>query len=541
MPRPLRRAMSAGLVTLLATAGVVGLGASVASADSTQTFSGTLQAGDGTWQRPNSCVDPTPRWDTDEVPSQYYDAQTFTVPESGGYELEMTAHSIANDAEEEGADGYFYLYEGGFDPANTAAGCITQNDDGTGTLRPLIEANLQAGVTYTLVTTQYFNPANESVYSYATEIRGLYLGVTLELSAEQARVFSMSEPVDLLASFSEPVVGFDADDVSVSGPGAVDVTVSGSGADYAIELSAPTVYGTYRISVGRGAAVSIETEEASQPSQEVSVVYAESIPTPTVTVTGMTTIVAEPAVFQIEFSEPVEGLESSDVVVGGTAGATTVELAGEGALYTVTVTGFAQAGTVEVSVPEGAAYAVLPGGEGPDVRVPSAASNTATITYAPIVAEARPTVTVEQAAGQADPTSTLPVAFDVTFSEPIDGLETTDVQLGGTAGSTRVAVEALAGEAPNTSYRVTVLDAARAGTISVSIPAGAVVDQAGLGNLPSTSVDNVVTYAVAAPPAASAGGTLPQTGAAPGWLLAAAAMLLVATGAVAVRRSAVRV
>ncbi|MFM2475475.1 hypothetical protein, partial [Burkholderia cenocepacia] len=172
---------------------------------------------------------------------------------------------------------------------------------------------------------------------------------------------------------------------------------------YAIQLSAPTAFGTYEIRVGRGAAVSAATEEESQPSQPVTVVYAESIPTPTVTVTGMTTIVAEPAVFQIEFSEPVEGLAASDVIVGGTAGATSVDLVGEGASYTVTVTGFAQAGTVEVSLPEGAAYVTTFGGEGPSSRVPSAASNTATITYAPIVAEARPTVTVEQAVGQADP------------------------------------------------------------------------------------------------------------------------------------------
>ena len=183
MPRPLRRAVSAGLVTLLASAGVVGLGASVAQADSSQTFSGTLEAGDATWQRPNSCVDPTPRWDVEDVPAMYYDAQTFTVPESGGYEIEMLEHSIANDVEDDDADGYFYLYEGAFDPTDTSAGCIAQDDDGPSDYRPLIEANLQAGTTYTLVTTQYYNPANESVYSYTNEIRGLYLGVTLELSA----------------------------------------------------------------------------------------------------------------------------------------------------------------------------------------------------------------------------------------------------------------------------------------------------------------------------------------------------------------------
>ena len=44
-----------------------------------------------------------------------------------------------------------------------------------------------------------------------------------------------------------------------------------------------------------------------------------------------------------------------------------------------------------------------------------------------------PTVTIEQAAAQTDPTSALPIEFDVTFSEPVTGFDETDVVLGGTA------------------------------------------------------------------------------------------------------------
>ena len=43
-------------------------------------------------------------------------------------------------------------------------------------------------------------------------------------------------------------------------------------------------------------------------------------------------------------------------------------------------------------------------------------------------------MTIDQAAGQADPTNTSPVNFTVVFSEPVTGFTDTDVTLSGTAG-----------------------------------------------------------------------------------------------------------
>src|SRR5256886_9575627 len=48
-----------------------------------------------------------------------------------------------------------------------------------------------------------------------------------------------------------------------------------------------------------------------------------------------------------------------------------------------------------------------------------------------------PTVTINQAAGQADPTSTSPINFTAVFSEPVSGFTGTDVTIGGTAGGTK--------------------------------------------------------------------------------------------------------
>src|SRR5204863_5961803 len=51
-----------------------------------------------------------------------------------------------------------------------------------------------------------------------------------------------------------------------------------------------------------------------------------------------------------------------------------------------------------------------------------------------------PTVTVNQAGGQVDPTNATPINFTVVFSEPVSDFATGDVTLGGTAGATTAVV-----------------------------------------------------------------------------------------------------
>ena len=45
----------------------------------------------------------------------------------------------------------------------------------------------------------------------------------------------------------------------------------------------------------------------------------------------------------------------------------------------------------------------------------------------------KPTVTVNQAAGQADPTNVKPISFTVAFGEPVSGLSMSSFTVGGTA------------------------------------------------------------------------------------------------------------
>ena len=104
-----------------------------------------------------------------------------------------------------------------------------------------------------------------------------------------------------------------------------------------------------------------------------------------------------------------------------------------------------------------------------------------------------PTVTINQAAGQGDPTNTSPVNFTAMFSEPVSDFATGDVTLGGSAGATTQVVTEIA---PNdgTTYNVAVSGMTVDGTVIASIAAGVAHDAANNPNDASTSSDNTVTY-----------------------------------------------
>jgi Ca2+-binding RTX toxin-like protein len=113
-----------------------------------------------------------------------------------------------------------------------------------------------------------------------------------------------------------------------------------------------------------------------------------------------------------------------------------------------------------------------------------------------------PGVTINQASGQADPTSASPVHFTTVFNEPVSGFTSTDVSLSGTAGATTAAVIEIA---PNngTTYDVAVSGMTTNGTVVASIPSGVATDATGNGNNPSTSSDNTVTFIANHPPTAN--------------------------------------
>src|SRR6266480_2064986 len=104
-------------------------------------------------------------------------------------------------------------------------------------------------------------------------------------------------------------------------------------------------------------------------------------------------------------------------------------------------------------------------------------------------------VTINQAAGQADPTSSSPINFTAVFSKPVSGFTGAGVTLSGTAGGTKTATVS---GGPST-YNVAVSGMSSSGTVLASIPAGVASDAAGNLNTASTSTDNSVTFAPVSP------------------------------------------
>ena len=199
-----------------------------------------------------------------------------------------------------------------------------------------------------------------------------------------------------------------------------------------------------------------------------------------------------PVRFTVKFSPSLStlplGFDATDIVLTGTAGATTAVITQPDPLdlltYDVAVSGMTQSGTVIA--------AVKPGAIVDSALNPSAASTSIDNTVAwtmVVVDNTPPDVTINQAAAQTDPTSTSPMLFSVVFSETVTGFATGDVTLSGTAGATTATVS---GSGAN--YTVTVTGMTQSGTVIASIPAAKAVDASNNANTASTSTDNTVTW-----------------------------------------------
>jgi len=122
-----------------------------------------------------------------------------------------------------------------------------------------------------------------------------------------------------------------------------------------------------------------------------------------------------------------------------------------------------------------------------------------------------PDVTINQKAGQADPTNTSPVYFTVVFNEPINTGTFTNIDIGIT-GSATTGLITVTEVAPNngTTFDVSVVVTAD-GTVIADIAAGGISDLAGNTNTISTSTDKTITYD-ASGPVITATAVLPSSG-----------------------------
>ena len=104
-------------------------------------------------------------------------------------------------------------------------------------------------------------------------------------------------------------------------------------------------------------------------------------------------------------------------------------------------------------------------------------------------------VTINQAAGQTDPTNTSPINFTVVFGEPVTGFTTGDVDLSaGTAPGTLTGTVTEIAPHDGTTFNVAVTGMTGDGTVIANIPRRVAQNAASFLNQAATSTDNRVLY-----------------------------------------------
>jgi UDP-3-O-acyl-N-acetylglucosamine deacetylase len=315
--------------------------------------------------------------------------------------------------------------------------------------------------------------------------------VTINQAAGQADP-ALSAPIRFAVRFNKAVTGFTAADVTLSGtaPGALTTTVTGSGTTYEVAVSGMTGSGTVTADVAADRARdAVGNGNVASTSNDNTVTF-DVVETPlTVTINQAATQAdptnSGPIHFTVVFSNPVVDFAADDVTLSGTApGSRVSRITRSGRTYGVSVSGMTGAGTVIATLAAGVAH------DSPGNANMASTSTDNTVTFGVAIPVTPLTVTVNQAASQADPTNNTPIRFTVVFSQPVTDFSAADVTLRGTAPG--ILIKSVTGA--GSTYDVSVSGMTGAGTVIATLAAGVAHDSPGNANMASTSTDNTVTF-----------------------------------------------
>ena len=279
-----------------------------------------------------------------------------------------------------------------------------------------------------------------------------------------------TSPIPVTVQFSENVTGFNASDITadnatVGNFNAVD------GDTYTFDLT-PSTPGLVTADIAAGAANDAAGNGGAAASQ-FSRTFDSDVPTVTMSSTAPDPTSTSPIPVTVQFSENITGFDASDITVGNATIGNFSAVDSDTYTFDLTPTG---EGLITADI---AANMVQDG---------SGNLNSAASQFSRTFDTLAPSVTINQAAGQVDPTGTSPINFTVVFSEPVTGFSASDVTLNGTAGATTAVVTG----GPMT-YNIAVGSIPGDGTVIASIPTGVATDGVNL-NIASTSTDNSVLY-----------------------------------------------
>ncbi len=348
--------------------------------------------------------------------------------------------------------------------------------------------------------------------------------VTINQAAAQPDPTSTS-PINFTVVFSEAVVGFANGDVTLGGTaGATTQNITGGPTTWNVAVSGMTTTGTVTASIAAGVCTNaaLETNNAST-STDNSVTFTTTPPGVCTTFVGTvgpantatslrafrdgalsTCAVPGPCsagisgalhYVQHTWTNPVNAVQCVTVTYTNTASNFSFVTAHNGSVVLTNLcTNYlgdpgssAAAGTPIVWSFNAPPLATIVFHVG-NVTAGQTAGYQLDIN-APICAAAAPSVTINQAAAQPDPTGTSPINFTAVFSEAVTGFANGDVTLSGTAGATTQNITG-----GPTTYNIAVSGMTGSGTVIATIPAGVCTNATSVANTASTSTDNTVTY-----------------------------------------------
>ncbi|MFN8380442.1 MAG: sortase [Anaerolineales bacterium] len=197
--------------------------------------------------------------------------------------------------------------------------------------------------------------------------------VALEQSVGQLDPTNVS-PINFTVVFSESISGFDGSDIDLSpstAGGLLTATVidtTPAHTTFSVSVTGMTSGGDVIASVRAGAAVDgIGNASLISTSIDNKVVFSTDTTPPLVTIEQATSqpdpTNISPINFTVLFSEPITGFDASDIVLSGTAGAITANIAqiapNDETTFNVAVSGMSTSGTVIAEVKAGAVVDAL--------------------------------------------------------------------------------------------------------------------------------------------------------------------------------------
>ena len=340
-------------------------------------------------------------------------AQALTVWDTGNPSVDITGEpSIVNSTDPYEITIEFSEIVTGFDisdivVANGTATSFTDNGDGTFTVEITPDGN--GDITVDIAAGVAQDAAGNDNTAAAQALTVWDTGnPSVDITGEPSIVNSI-DPYDITIEFSESVTGFDISDIVVANGSATSFTDNGDGT-FTVEIT-PDGNGDITVDIAAGVAQDAAGNDNTAAIQAITIWDTES-PATTIANTPEFVNSIDPLIFQVEFTESVNGFELDDIlVVNGSVS----DLINNGDnTYAVTLTPDGN-GNITIDINSGIAQDAAGNG------------NTAAEQALILFSTEQPTVQILNAPDLVN--STDPYTVVIAFSEVVTGFELEDISL----------------------------------------------------------------------------------------------------------------